>query len=38
MRNSHGRTDLIFGAVWMQAGIDGQAVADGFAVASVGGG
>lgn len=34
--DSHGRADLIHGAGWMEAGMDGQAVVDGFTVASAG--
>ena len=35
-RDSHGRADLIHGAGWMEAGMDGQAVVDGSSVASAG--
>ena len=34
--DSHGRDDLIHGAGWMEAGMDGQAVIDGSAVAGAG--
>ncbi|MET3439191.1 hypothetical protein ABIC44_003894 [Sphingomonas sp. 1185] len=34
--DSHGRADLIHGAGWMEAGIDGQAVVDGSTIASAG--
>ena len=34
--DSHGRADLIHGAGWMEAGMDGQAVVDGSAVAGAG--
>ena len=35
-RDSHGNADLIQGAGWMEAGMDGQAVINGPAIASAG--